>query len=446
MQSLEWRYVRDTHPRKEVMKLMKRFLYCLAGVLCLVLLLGGATLADEMTWAELQAAIFGAANGATITLTSQVSANVNHSDTALVIPSGKNITLDLNGNLLWRNTIGTDPSATGSVIQVKQGATLTIVDSVGGGRIAGGSAYNGGGIYNQGTLTLNGVWIGGDRASLANKTSFGGAGVYNGETGTVTISGGRVEHNTVTGDFGGGGLYNLGTMYLTDVTVANNTAKSYGGGIFNGRSGVLYLGGKVVVTGNTVSGAVNNLALFENTLLRASSALDADARIGVNLASTTVKESTAFTTGFAGMGPAACFVPDDSALAAGLNASGEVQLGAPVTLTLNAGEGTGTMSAIRVAKNSVVALPECAYTAPAGKSFFAWQIGSDAANRKAPGETVTLSANETAIAIWQSDWQKLQQQIDEAGDGATITLTESVLAVEGDVALVIPRARRSPSI
>ena len=156
---------------------MKRSLTCLIGVLCLALLLGGVALADEMTWAQLQTAINDAANGATITLTSQVTADVDHGDTALVIPSGKNITLDLNGNLLWRKAIGTEPSANGSVIQVKQGATLTIVDSVGGGRVAGGSTLNGGGIYNQGTLTLNGVWIGGDRPSLANKTSFGGAGV-----------------------------------------------------------------------------------------------------------------------------------------------------------------------------------------------------------------------------------------------------------------------------
>ena len=75
-----------------------------------------------------------------------------------------------------------------------------------------------------------------------------------------------------------------------------------------------------------------------------------------------------------------------------------------VKVTFNANGGTGTMDALEVKKNSEYALPECAFTAPAGKEFDKWlvSVGTAAAVEKMPGETVVASDNVTVKAMWKN--------------------------------------------
>jgi hypothetical protein len=123
----------------------------------------------------------------------------------------------------------------------------------------------GGGIYNSATLTLIGVTVYGNKAGL-------GGGIYNDASGSLTIVGSKILNNSASGVSGGqcslgggvtgfgGGLYNVGTVTLSNVTVSSNTAAStgcnLGAGIFNTNAGTIH------VIGSTIS---NNSARIVST-------------------------------------------------------------------------------------------------------------------------------------------------------------------------------------
>lgn len=92
---------------------------------------------------------------------------------------------------------------------------------------------SGAGIWNAGTLNLSDVDVVSNTVSLdAACTAYcGGGGLYNG--GTLTMVGGTIGYNHGEA---GGGILNWGTLTITDVIIANNTSpETYGtgGGIYN---------------------------------------------------------------------------------------------------------------------------------------------------------------------------------------------------------------------
>jgi hypothetical protein len=128
----------------------------------------------------------------------------------------------------------------------------------------GGNGGNGGGISNTGSLTLKSDSVTG------NSAGSGG----NGGSGTATI-GGNSDVATI-GDGGnggnGGGIYNTGTLRLTDDTISGNTTGPGGNGGQDtvmasgasdtldigsgdgGNGGGIYNTGTLTLTGDTVSG------------------------------------------------------------------------------------------------------------------------------------------------------------------------------------------------
>ena len=94
------------------------------------------------------------------------------------------------------------------------------------------SASSGGGIYNGdgSTLTIS-------QSTFANNSAIEGGGIWN--AGTLTFSTGTIANNTVTGSTGGGGIINYTTPSFSSIatisnsTVANNSAIGSGGGIVN---------------------------------------------------------------------------------------------------------------------------------------------------------------------------------------------------------------------
>lgn len=186
-------------------------------------------------------------NGGDVKLTKDIALT-----DVLRIPTGKTVTLDLNGKTLNRGL--TECQDLGSVVRVEPGGTLTVKDSSNdnSGIITGGASWNGGGICNHGTLTLKGGTISGNK-SLHN-TYGGGGGIYNGSyqgsTATLTLEGGVIEYNQARN---GGGVYNSdGTViikkgsysvtvlsqlktYETNVTIKNNEASASGSGIYTER-------------------------------------------------------------------------------------------------------------------------------------------------------------------------------------------------------------------
>ena len=93
--------------------------------------------------------------------------------------------------------------------------------------------------------------------SAADYSSFGdgrGGGIYSDGAGVnVTITNSSVSNNIAGSHEGppfpfgyGGGIYNLGTVMITNSTINGNTVGNYGGGIANS--------GTLTITNSTVSG------------------------------------------------------------------------------------------------------------------------------------------------------------------------------------------------
>jgi hypothetical protein len=121
---------------------------------------------------------------------------------------------------------------------------------------------HGGGIYNLGTLAITNTTISGNTSDDKVTAGSGlGGGIYNG--GTLAILDSTVTANTVTcfrpGAFPyGGGIYNTGQLTITNSTVASNQATDYW------PSGAPY-GGGIANVGGTVS--INNSTISKNTAL-----------------------------------------------------------------------------------------------------------------------------------------------------------------------------------
>ncbi|HSP56370.1 MAG TPA: choice-of-anchor Q domain-containing protein [Dehalococcoidia bacterium] len=120
---------------------------------------------------------------------------------------------------------------------------VTISNNLSIGHLAEQIFHGGGGIFNQGTLTLSESTISANEARES-----GGGGLYNGGEATITNS--TISGNSTTGgDFGGAGVYQTsGTLLLVNSTISNNT----GGGTFG--AGIRTLSGgsavNTIVAGN----------------------------------------------------------------------------------------------------------------------------------------------------------------------------------------------------
>lgn len=106
---------------------------------------------------------------------------------------------------------------------------------------------HGGGIYNAGTLTLTNCTISGCKATADYPSNGWGGGIYNSYGSSLTLEESTVEGNEAAH---GGGIFidNSCTAQITDSIIQSNTAKStvstgMGGGIFVNEGGSLTLSG-----------------------------------------------------------------------------------------------------------------------------------------------------------------------------------------------------------
>jgi IPT/TIG domain len=144
--------------------------------------------------------------------------------------SGSTITLDnvmtISANITITGLGAANLAVSGGnaheVFSVNSGVTA----SISGLTIENGLAKSGGGIFNHGTLTLTN-----DDVSNNSATSYTfyvqGGGIFN--SGTLTISASTITGNTTFSD--GGGIYNTGTLTMSNSTVFGNAAYTAGGGI-----------------------------------------------------------------------------------------------------------------------------------------------------------------------------------------------------------------------
>jgi fibronectin-binding autotransporter adhesin len=174
------------------------------------------------------------------------------------------------------------------VMQVASGVTATLTNlHLSGGKVSTNAYPNnsGGGIYNQGTLTLS-------QSTLSGNSAEYGGGIDN--HGTLTLDEATLSGNSAVD---GGGIYNnVGAILtLNQSTLSENSADYSGGGIYNdgtlslnqstlsGNTAADFGGGLAGTVGGTVS--LTNSIVSGNTAASGSNIVGSFSSNGINLTS-----------------------------------------------------------------------------------------------------------------------------------------------------------------
>ena len=290
----------------------------------------------NINWMTIQEALAGVSTTITVNLPKDIVAGTE--DQALVVPTGKTVTMNLNGFTLDRSLDIVPAEVDGFVLKVENGASLTINDLSDGktGIIKGGhNTGNGGGIYNEGTLVISDITL---SSNFANK---GGAIYVNG--GEVTVNGGIISGNKATtsdGASGSGIFLNNGTLTLNGCTInGNNSNKnnnSIGVGVYV-NSGTFNIIGKVTIKDNKCSKSKTqqNVYLTSNEVMNVIGSL--------NRASIRVSKENGgvITNGLSTYGSTSNFTSDNNDYAVTI-VNDEVHLLPCVNLTVNGYSNRGT--------------------------------------------------------------------------------------------------------
>lgn len=132
----------------------------------------------------------------------------------------------------------------------------------------------GGAIRNNGRLTLDSVILEGNESGqgATQPPYLDGGGIYNQSEGVLTILNSIVSGNIAYGPHAGG-IYNSGSLKVSDSTISGNQATYWGGGIYNSShstteisgstisgnrafhgAGITIDGGPMILTNSTISG------------------------------------------------------------------------------------------------------------------------------------------------------------------------------------------------
>jgi len=139
-----------------------------------------------------------------------------------------------------------------------------VTASISGLTISGGKTTgNGGGVYNSGSLALTNCTVSGNSAS-GNHFRNRGGGMENAANSTATLTNCTLSGNSTSG--GGGGLYNQGTLALANCTVSGNSAL-FAGGLLKSYYASPTTLANTIVAGNTFpSGASDDVGGVFNSL------------------------------------------------------------------------------------------------------------------------------------------------------------------------------------
>ena len=299
------------------------------------------------------------------------------SDTTLKIPSGKDITLYLGEFTLDRNL----SSAKSDGTAISNNGTLTITGT---GTVTGGysnKSKQGGAITNNGTLTLSGGTYTGNIGKEAGVC-------FNSANATLNVENGTYTNNKAATN-GGGAFVNYGTMNVSGGTISNNKSTGRGGGI--------YTQGPLTITGGTITGNSSN-ALGGGVYLQAQGTL--------NMSGNPVIRDNEISDVY--------LSPDKK-----INVTGELDESAQIGV-LAESQNEGLVITNGLSENGTV------------DNFF---YDNDLFLIE------TNSSGEAQLKDSPTEWENLQALIDNAEDGATITLEQDYSATEDDEELTIPSGK-----
>lgn len=402
--------------------------------------------------------------------------------------------LNITGGTFTRNQADNN----GGAFYLKHGVTATIKNCV----IDHNSVYEntsdkgfGGAIYNAGTLTLENVTIkentanrnGGGiyntsegklyvqgKSEISNNTTgkYGGSGICNkGETeiseesvikdnkamaaqGAGILNSGtlRLENCTISGNKAvlapGGGIYNSGTIRCSGkTTIKENHAGTKGGGIYMEEGSSLFVQSEPIIQDNTQAAdkAVSNVYLPKSTQrINISGRLKETAKIGVRSgAIPTINTPVILTSHLnqTGYGDETNFTSDNPIYWIGLRYEEAVLWPSSISFEPGDPNTTGKMDPV-TADTMTLVLPDCGFTHTQGRAFLGWMIDGDAENVYPAYTEIPINGNMVATAIWETPWRSVQKNIDNAADGATVTIGADTVAETNDVALVIPENKK----
>lgn len=190
-------------------------------------------------------------NGKTVALISDIDASGEDYSIKVDGDNVKVITIDLNGHKMDRKR--SSSSGDGHVINVKDGATLTITDSIGTGIITGGNTNDEGGgikIEKNSTCIIEGGTVTGNRSEekdgFFSDSNGDGGGIF--VKGRLIMKGGSVVGNYAEDTGGGIHCTDSGTFDIDNALISGNTSKNDGGGF------IVHLGSDAIIKNSRVTG------------------------------------------------------------------------------------------------------------------------------------------------------------------------------------------------
>ena len=420
------------------------------------------TSGSDSAWAALQEQFI---SSSVIRLSENVTASAD--DTALVVPEGITVYLDLYGKEINRNL--NEPTADGYVIEVW--GTLYIRDTSNeqNGKITGGNnsdGEEGGGIQVRpgGSVTLQ------DGSVCGNySVNGGGVSVYGGK---FTMEGGSVSNNTAAS---GGGIFVVGLeggeVYINGGVISGNTAEKDGGAFHYRATGQIHISGNPRITGNHAGrygGVVqtstladypfyisgnpvfeNNTAgtagddIYNDSAVVIDGDLGADVRIKMDFGRLPVNKDYPEMYGFVNEGS---ICSADNFIISNTDEF-ELQIEdeggqrrillwqKPVIVTYVPDNGIDEPVEVKVQRYSSYTLNQCKFSEPVGKAFAAWIVNG---TEYAPGKPIEITTEPvTVTAEWVSVWGQLLKQIELAEDGSVIKLGRDYVDIDHEGPLVI---------
>ena len=330
-----------------------------------------------------------------ITLTRDVTAEPQQS--ALLIPEGRTVTIDLNGHSVDRARTAREED--GCVLIVKGSLTLR-----GEGEITGGcnSSGTGGGVFvDGGAFTMDGGTITGNTADGSDSNAYGG-GVYVWNGGTFTMNGGEIRGNRAANGLlstrqGGGAYIAYGRFTMKGGAITGNTADGEGGGVYIAGSSnhMFHVSGSPVIRNNSAGGQGDNLCLPENQAIVIDGPLDSTASIAVHAGA-----EAAFTEGLSGNGTEQNFLGDRDNLLILIGEDGEARLEEGLVAEFRL-DGEEWMRQIVRVGDRVVQPDDLT---DGGRAFLGWyrQLGTDTLSAEPFDFSTVLTEDVVLQAVWET--------------------------------------------
>jgi len=189
--------------------------------------------------------------GGTINITS-CTLDDNSADYGGGIYNSGNGTVNVSNSTIGTSTFGNSASYGGGIYNDNK---VNLTNTT----LHGNYALFGGGVYNDsGTAVITGCTLSNNFSDYQSGITAGvGGGIYNVNAAVVKVINSTLYSNGDTsGNATGGGIYNAGTLTLTNSTLTLNYIVGAGGGIFNDSSGTVtvkstIIAGNEIITGST---------------------------------------------------------------------------------------------------------------------------------------------------------------------------------------------------